>query len=184
MHRLTGVLNTAVSLSALACSALSSSAMAQDAAAGTDENADQTIIVTGVFGATAIEDAPISISVITSEELEQLSPASAADILKSVPGVFVNSSLGEIRNVVFSRGVSANSLDGAGGYYYISLQEDGLPVEPLTQGNYGPDYFSPPRYHARPSGSAARRHRHDHRVERAGRGVQLRLAQRPHRSGL
>lgn len=56
----------------------------------------------------------------------------------------MNSSLGEIRNVVFSRGVSANSLDGDGGYYYVSMQEDGLPVEPITSGNFGPDYFSRP----------------------------------------
>jgi iron complex outermembrane recepter protein len=44
--------------------------------------------------------------------------------------------------VVFSRGVSANSLDGAGGYFYVSLQEDGLPVEPVTVTNFGPDYFA------------------------------------------
>jgi iron complex outermembrane recepter protein len=127
------------SLLAFGCAISSGSAFAQDA-----EGDEDTIIVTGVFGATALEDAPISISVLTAEELRQQAPASAADILRSVPGVFVNSSLGEIRNVVFSRGVSANSLDGSGGYYYISLQEDGLPVDPLTQANYGPDYFSRP----------------------------------------
>lgn len=127
------------SLLAFGCAISSGAAFAQDA-----EGDEDTIIVTGVFGATALEDAPISISVLTAEELRQQAPASAADILRSVPGVFVNSSLGEIRNVVFSRGVSANSLDGSGGYYYISLQEDGLPVDPLTQANYGPDYFSRP----------------------------------------
>ncbi|MFM2370686.1 MAG: hypothetical protein RIS85_408, partial [Pseudomonadota bacterium] len=102
---------------------------------------DKEIIVTGVFSAKAIESAPISINVVTSEQLSQQNPVSAADLLKNVPGVFVNSSLGEIRNVVFSRGVSANSLDGAGGYYYVSLQEDGLPVDLMTSLNYGPDYY-------------------------------------------
>lgn len=100
------------------------------------------IVVTGVFNAKAIEDAPIAITAVTAAEIGQQVPASAADLLKNVPGVFVNSSLGEIRNVVFSRGVSANSLDGAGGYYYVSLQEDGLPVEAVTSNNFGPDYFA------------------------------------------
>jgi len=103
--------------------------------------AGDEIIVTGVFSAKTIESAPISINVVTSDQLAQQNPVSAADLLKNVPGVFVNSSLGEIRNVVFSRGVSANSLDGAGGYYYVSLQEDGLPVDLLTSLNYGPDYY-------------------------------------------
>lgn len=102
------------------------------------------IVVTGVFGARAIESAPISINVVSATQLAEQTPISAADLLKNIPGVFVNSSLGEIRNVVFSRGISANSLDGAGGYYYVSLQEDGLPVELITASNYGPDYFSRP----------------------------------------
>jgi outer membrane receptor protein involved in Fe transport len=106
-----------------------------------DEQNPREIIVTGVFTAQAIESAPISINVVTAQQLAQLNPVSAADLLKNVPGVFVNSALGEIRNVVFSRGVSANSLDGAGGYYYVSLQEDGLPVDLITNTNYGPDYY-------------------------------------------
>jgi iron complex outermembrane recepter protein len=81
---------------------------------------------------------------VTAEEIGRQVPVSAADLIRNVPGVFVNSSLGEIRNVVFSRGVSANSLDGAGGYYYVSLQEDGLPVEPATNDNFGPDYYARP----------------------------------------
>lgn len=100
------------------------------------------IVVTGVFSAKAIERAPIAISAVTAEELAQQAPVSTADALKSVPGVFVNSALGEIRNIVFSRGVSARSLEPAGGYFYVSLQEDGLPVEPMTATNFGPDYFS------------------------------------------
>lgn len=120
---------------------ISAPAFAQAAPAdgGVDE---KDIIVTGGFNAKKIEDAPISINVVTAAEIAQQVPVSAADLLKNVPGVFVNSSLGEIRNVVFSRGVSANSLDGAGGYFYVSLQEDGLPVEPVTTSNFGPDYFA------------------------------------------
>ena len=89
------------SLLALACAASGSGAFAQAApepqaapeAQAASEEDGHTIIVTGVLGATALEDAPISISVITSEELGQQVPASAADILKSVPGVFVAGSV-------------------------------------------------------------------------------------------
>lgn len=116
----------------------SGTAQAQSA----EETKDAEIIVTGVFSAKSIEDAPIAITAVTAEEIAQQVPVSTADILKNVPGVFVNSGLGEIRNVVFSRGVSANSLDGDGGYFYVSLQEDGLPVTSLTAGNFGPDYFA------------------------------------------
>lgn len=130
-----------VSISAIALMIASQSAMAQDDNKPKNDT-DNIIIVTGVFSAKSIENAPISISAVTQDEIDQLTPVSSADILKNVPGVFVNSSLGEIRNVVFSRGVSANSLDGSGGYYYVSLQEDGLPVEPVTATNFGPDYFA------------------------------------------
>lgn len=119
-------------------------ALAQEAAATDATKDDHLIIVTGVFSAKSIEQAPISINVVTSKDLEQRVAVSAADLLKNVPGVYVNSGLGEIRNVVFSRGISANSLDGAGGYYYVSMQEDGLPVDLITASNYGPDYFLRP----------------------------------------
>ena len=141
----TGNLNhvrAAASLATLAMAIVSAPAWAQ--ANDETEAPGKDIIVTGVFSAQSIEDAPISISAVTADDIAQQAPVSAADVLKNVPGVFVNSSLGEIRNVVFSRGVSANSLDGDGGYFYVSMQEDGLPVEPVTTGNYGPDYFLRP----------------------------------------
>jgi iron complex outermembrane receptor protein len=106
--------------------------------AGADE-ALQEVVVTGVM----IPQAPASIAVSTlnAAEIEQMVPISAADLLRNVPGVFVNTALGEIRNIVYSRGISANSVEAAGGYYYVSMQEDGLPVTNVTANNYGPDYF-------------------------------------------
>src|ERR1019366_9211970 len=86
------------------------------------------VVVTGVFEGIKKQDATIAISTLDSQEIENLVPQSAASLLSDVPGVFVDSSHGEIRNVVFSRGVSANSLDGATGYYYVALEEDGLPL--------------------------------------------------------
>jgi iron complex outermembrane receptor protein len=104
-------------------------------AQNSEEEEVENIVVTGVFSAKSLEQAPVALSVISGEELEQQIPSSASDILKNVPGVFVNSALGEIRNVVFSRCVSANSLDGASGYYYVSMQENSVPVELMTTTN-------------------------------------------------
>ncbi|PWK23832.1 TonB-dependent receptor-like protein [Arcicella aurantiaca] len=99
------------------------------------------VVVTGVFDKRSRMESSVAISVLSSKQLDRVAPLSAADLLKNIPGVYVNSSLGEIRNTVYSRGVSVGSNDGASGYYYISMQEDGLPVTNATFGNYGPDYY-------------------------------------------
>jgi iron complex outermembrane receptor protein len=99
------------------------------------------VVVTGVADARTRMESSVAISTLSSKQIELQAPVSSADVLKNVPGVFVNSALGEIRNVVYSRGVSAGSVEAATGYYYVSLQEDGLPVTNITFSNYGPDYF-------------------------------------------
>ncbi|MBL7816476.1 MAG: TonB-dependent receptor [Saprospiraceae bacterium] len=102
------------------------------------------VVVTGVFDKRTRMESSVAISVLSTKQMERISVGSAADLLKNIPGVFVNSSLGEIRNTVYSRGVSVGSNDGASGYFYVSMQEDGLPVTNATYGNYGPDYFLRP----------------------------------------
>jgi iron complex outermembrane recepter protein len=99
------------------------------------------LIVTGVFDKRTRIESAVAITTLDAADIEKLNAVSAADLLTNVPGVFVNSSLGEIRNMVYSRGISANSTDGAAGYYYVSMQEDGLPVTNVTFNNFGPDYF-------------------------------------------
>jgi outer membrane receptor protein involved in Fe transport len=113
---------------------------------GADERAVELseVVVTGVFTATAVQEATASISTVTGRALAEQVPVAAADLLLNVPGVFVNSSLGEIRSMVYSRGVSVNTSDGANGYYYVSMQEDGLPITNVNLGNFGPDYFLRP----------------------------------------
>lgn len=106
-----------------------------------DTQALDEVIVTGVFDKRTRMQSSVSISTLSAKQIDRVAVTSAADLLKNIPGVFVNSSLGEIRNTVYSRGVSAGSGDGASGYYYVSMQEDGLPVTNATFGNYGPDYF-------------------------------------------
>ncbi|WP_413668280.1 TonB-dependent receptor domain-containing protein [Mucilaginibacter sp. Mucisp86] len=100
----------------------------------------QQIIVTGVFDSRKRLDASIAISTISAQQIKIQTPQSAADLLKNVPGVYVNSSAGEIRNQVAVRG-TPTSNDVSIGYFYVSMQEDGLPVTNFTGANYGPDYF-------------------------------------------
>ncbi|GJG88081.1 hypothetical protein tb265_32620 [Gemmatimonadetes bacterium T265] len=100
-----------------------------------------SVVVTGVFDARTTRQASVAITTLDTNALRVQVPVSSADVLKKVPGVFVNSALGEIRNIVYSRGVSAGSVEAAQGYFYVSMQEDNLPVTSLTGANYGPDYF-------------------------------------------
>ncbi|MGJ5641459.1 TonB-dependent receptor domain-containing protein [Formosa sp. S-31] len=99
------------------------------------------VIITGVFDPRSKMESSVAISTIGVKQIDKIAITSSADLLKNVPGVYVNNSLGEIRNTVYSRGVSVGSNDGQSGYYYVSMQEDGLPVTNATFGNYGPDYF-------------------------------------------
>ena len=123
--------------------AISSPSFAQpsDAASspGNSGSEIEDIVVTGTLSARA--PTSVAVSTLRADDISKTVPVSAVDLLRSVPGVYVNSALGEIRNVVYSRGISANSNDAAAGYYYVSLQEDGLPVTNVTFNNYGPDYF-------------------------------------------
>lgn len=106
-----------------------------------DTQALDEVVVTGVFDKRTKMQSSVSISTLSAKQIDRVAVTSAADLLKNIPGVFVNNALGEIRNTVYSRGVSVGSNDGASGYYYVSMQEDGLPVTNATFTNYGPDFF-------------------------------------------
>lgn len=104
------------------------------------ENIDE-IVVTGVFDKRMKMNSPMAITVLKGEIIEKKVPVSAADLLRNVPGVYVNSANGEIRNSVSSRGITIGTQDGSFGYEYVSMQEDGLPITNTTYFNYGPDFF-------------------------------------------
>lgn len=97
------------------------------------------VVVTGVFDKRTRMESSVAISVINSKQIEMQAPTSAAEILKNIPGIFVNSAAGEIKNEVSSRG-----FQGVNGYYYVSMQEDGLPVTGAQYSNYAPDFFLRP----------------------------------------
>src|SRR6185436_9629713 len=133
----------------------SSLAPAKDSAVKLDD-----FVVTGVFTATETKKATTAITTLDAAWIAEQVPISADDLLSNVAGVFVNSSLGEIRGMVYSRGISADSSDGATGTYYVSMQEDGLPITNVSFSNFGAGYFNRPdatlqRVEAVRGGSAA-----------------------------
>lgn len=87
--------------------------------------ADNEIIVTGRAGVGKYvkPDASFAISVIGKDELRLVNPTSVAEVFKSVPGFWVESSGGEASNNIRTRGIPRD------GYSSVGLQEDGLPVQ-------------------------------------------------------
>lgn len=106
-----------------------------------DAAALEEVVVTGVFDQRTRMEASVAINTINAKQIERTAATSAGDLLKNIPGVYVNQARGEIWNTVYSRGISAGSIDNANGFYYVSMQEDGLPV---TNVNLGVDYFLRP----------------------------------------
>lgn len=98
------------------------------------KNLDE-LIVTGVFDSRKRIESSIAITTIDSKVLDRIVPNSAIELLRQVPGVFVNTSRGEIYNEVITRGMVLG-----GGYYYVSMQEDGLPIIPAA-GQFDPSGY-------------------------------------------
>ncbi|MDX2069135.1 MAG: TonB-dependent receptor [Haliscomenobacter sp.] len=93
------------------------------------------LIVTGVFDSRKKIESSIAITTLDTRVLERMVPNSATELLRQVPGVYTNTSRGEIYNSVVVRGMILG-----GNYYYVSMQEDGLPIVPAP-GQFAPDGF-------------------------------------------
>lgn len=81
------------------------------------------VVVTGVQNNKTKLQSSVAITTISAKKISEVAPRSAADLLKAVPGFYVESSGGEGNANVFARG-----LPSSGGLRYVQLQEDGLPV--------------------------------------------------------
>src|SRR5690606_5050175 len=66
----------------------------------------EELIVTGTPGGASLRkfDASFAISTVSEEEIRQVAPASTADLLKTIPGVWVESSGGISGANIFVRG--------------------------------------------------------------------------------
>ena len=63
-----------------------------------------------------------------------------ANLLSSVPGIYGDGSTGEVFTRVYSRGISISAEDDIG-WYYVSLEEDGMPVTSVQFNSFSPDFF-------------------------------------------
>lgn len=100
-----------------------------------ESDALDEVVVTGVFDTRTRMQASVAISTLNSVQLERIVSNSSVDLLKNMPGVYVNSAKGEVGNSIYTRGLNYN-----GGFFYVSMQEDGLPVMGIS-GLMQPDGF-------------------------------------------
>ena len=108
------------------------------------------VVVTGVFDPRSRMSASVAISTLNARQLERIVPTSGIDLLKNIPGVYVNSSRGEVSGSLYTRGLSVG-----GGFYYVSMQEDGLPIMAIP-GNSATDPLFKPDGFLRADASIAR----------------------------
>ncbi|KFA87992.1 hypothetical protein Q664_44150 [Archangium violaceum Cb vi76] len=69
-----------------------------------------------------------AISTLNEEEIKARAPRNTADLMRIVPGFYVESSGGEVGGNLFVRGLPAD-----GSYRYVALMEDGMPVFDSTE---------------------------------------------------
>ena len=100
----------------------------------------QGIVVTGTFEPRRNLNAQAAITVLGEEQLNNMVPSGTASLLQSIPGTFTDAAAGEVFTRVYARGISALAEDDLG-WYYVSLQEDGLPVSLVQHSYYSPDIF-------------------------------------------
>src|SRR5262245_32729047 len=96
------------------------------------------VVVTG----TAVKErtkfqSRVAISTFDAEDIQQQAPASTADLVSAVTGFWVESTSGTTQGHVFARGIIQD-----GGYRYVGLMEDGIPIYPVFELSfYNPDQF-------------------------------------------
>lgn len=98
----------------------------------------EEVIVTGTAAAERTKfDSSVTISTFTARDIAQQGPASSADLIAAVPGFWVESTAGTTQGNVFARGIIQD-----GGYRFVSLMEDGIPIYPVSELSfYNPDQF-------------------------------------------
>jgi iron complex outermembrane receptor protein len=92
---------------------------------------DQVVVTGSVTPRTKLETA-LAITTLDRSLIDTTAPRSTAEMLKLVPGLYLESSGGEVGNNLVARGVATNG--GVSGYLYVALQEDGLPI--LSESNF------------------------------------------------
>jgi len=98
----------------------------------------EEIVVTGTSSRTRTKyESSVGISTFDRADIERHAPSSTAELISAVPGFWVESTAGTTHGNVFARGIVQD-----GGYRYVGLIEDGLPVYPVFELSfYNPDQF-------------------------------------------
>ena len=125
---------------AVAAALSTAPAMAQEPPAETTNSlfGVEEVVVTGTAVAERTKfESSVAISTFSSEDIAQQSPASSADLISAVPGFWVESTAGTTQGNVFARGIIQD-----GGYRYVGLMEDGIPIYPVFELSFfNPDQF-------------------------------------------
>lgn len=98
----------------------------------------EQIIVTGTASPERTKyESSVAITTFQDEDIRREAPFSTADLLRGVPGFWVEATSGTTQGNVFARGIIQD-----GGYRYVGLMEDGLPIYPVYELSfYNPDQF-------------------------------------------
>jgi outer membrane receptor protein involved in Fe transport len=98
----------------------------------------EEIVVTGTASDARTKfESSTAISTFDAAAIEQQAPRSSADLISAVPGFWVESTAGTTQGNVFARGIIQD-----GGYRYVGLIEDGIPIYPVFELSfYNPDQF-------------------------------------------
>ncbi|MDQ1815833.1 TonB-dependent receptor [Massilia sp. CCM 9210] len=128
---------TAVSIALLHIGAAAQQTPSAEAPAADGLNMER-VVVTGTSGGASKMKSSVSVSTMELDAVLKTAPTSAADVLRSIPGVRSESSGGEGNANISVRGVPVS----AGGARYVQIQEDGLPV--LQSGDF--NFITPDSY--------------------------------------
>lgn len=129
------VQHSCISTIALAMAGIATPSFAQDAATATqaapaaaDDRAPvagEDIVVTAAAGDKSRFRSSISVSQVSQEAIQNFTPRSEAEVLRSIPGLQPSDTAGPGGNAnIGVRGIPVST----GGSEYVALQEDGLPV--------------------------------------------------------
>ena len=122
-HRKSSVGLNAGRLTALSMLVMSGNAISQtDASEGTEL---EEVVVIGTAGGKGIsrDDASFAVTTIKDDQIEKLQPKSTADLLKSVPGIWSESSGG-----VAGANIDVRGLPGGGDAPFTSFSVNGSPL--------------------------------------------------------
>ena len=98
----------------------------------------EKVVVTGTARSSSKMRSSVSVSTMDQDNIALSAPTSAAELLRSIPGVRSESSGGEGNANITVRGVPIS----AGGARYVQMQEDGLPI--LQSGDF--NFITPDSY--------------------------------------